>query len=933
MSSDRISPGLSALEPSYEVIREIGHGGTSVVYLARERATNAEVAIKLIRSKYLGDDEAMGRFAREARFLEHLVHPNIVRVREVLELGDAGLAIVMSHVPGRTLKDLIRQEGRLTPERAERFTRDIARALGAAHAMGIVHRDVKPENVFVDADDRPLLADFGLARSMTGDSQLTMAGVAIGTPAYMAPEQIEGASLDARGDVYSLGLVAWEMLTGHRPWEGESLYAVLYHQRYEQLPDIRDLRDDVPDTLGDTIAVAIEKNPAMRWQNAAQVIEALDGAAPLRRTTRRPPLSADTLRFTRPAAGGGAHHPDAGAQPHTAWAPAPPLPATPSAPRTVTPVLPPPPRANVPFVELGPASMPAGRAAHEPSFIGSAAFASLAAELDAQDEEPVSGTRRRYILGLGGVAAIVTLVVVAANLQGRSSEAHRAPTLVSGGFTVNDSSGKSLSGTRPPPSTAAPTPDAGAKPASRQVGPVATVASSAQSPPQLPETRKSPPPMRLPVRQQSVESAKPTDKKAGKQSDDSPSPNTATKSDSKAAPNSRSNKTLAASADKAADRSPADRPTPTPTPTPTPPPAPIAEPITSRITVAAGGLHSCMLNAEGRAYCWGGNDRGQLGAGGPNSVATPLAVAGDVRFTGIATGLSHSCAIARGGAAWCWGENERGQLGDRSTMAHQAPMRVADVRMFTAIGVGAAHSCALDSQREALCWGSNSHGQLGSDGLVAEVSAPTLVVGDHHYSMIVLGWNFACGLDGGRAFCWGENANGQLGDGSITDRRVPAMVGGGLAFATIATGATHACGITPRGEAYCWGNNYGGQLGDGTRLSREVPTAVKTSLRFVAIATGALHTCALTADGEAYCWGRDNYGQLGDGGTAQDSAEPVRVVGDHSFAAVRAFGSHTCATTASGEAFCWGYNLDGQLGDGSRVNRTRPVYVEPPPGT
>ena len=303
MSSERVSPGLSALEPSYEIIRELGRGETSVVYLARERATNDEVAIKLIRSKYLGDEEAMGRFAREARFLERLVHPNIVRVRAVLELGDAGLAIVMAYVPGRTLKELIRKDGRLAPERAERFTRDIACALGAAHAMGIVHRDVKPENVFVDSDDRPLLADFGLARSMIGDSQLTMAGVAIGTPAYMAPEQIDGASLDARGDVYSLGLLAWEMLSGHRPWEGESLYAVLYHQRYEQLPDVRDLRDDVPGPFADAIAVAIEKNPEMRWQNTGQMIEGLDGSAPLQRTTRRPPLSADTVRFTRPSPG------------------------------------------------------------------------------------------------------------------------------------------------------------------------------------------------------------------------------------------------------------------------------------------------------------------------------------------------------------------------------------------------------------------------------------------------------------------------------------------------------------------------------------------------------------------------------------------------------------------------------------------------------
>jgi len=931
MTSERVSPGLSALEPSYEIIREIGHGGTSVVYLARERASGAEVAIKLIRSKYLGDDEAMGRFAREARFLERLVHPNIVRVRDVLELGDAGLAIVMAHVPGRTLKELIRDAGRLEPDRVERFTRDIARALGAAHAMGIVHRDVKPENVFVDPEDRPLLADFGLARSMTGDSQLTMAGVAIGTPAYMPPEQIEGASLDARGDIYSLGLVAWEMLTGHRPWEGESLYAILYRQRYEQLPDVRDLRDDVPDSLGDTIAVAIEKNPAMRWQSAAEVIEALDGAIIPRHTTRRPPLSADTVRFTRPVGGVPRADPPVVAEAPAARPPIP-LPAIAPAPRAVdNPLLPvAPPRQNVPFVELGPASIPPSRGAHEPSFISAAAFSSLAAELDAQDEEPASGTSRRYVLALGGVAAVITLVVVAANLQGRSNDAHRAPVLVSGGFVVNDSAGKTLAA--PPASAAAPKPAPAAT--ARQVGPAAGVASSAHLPPDLPESRKSPAPTRLPVTQQSIEAMKSsggkTDKRSGEVSARDASANTDSRTDSKKDAKTQSNPSNrgAAAPERVVDRPAPEKSTPAPVPV-----APIPAPIASRVTVAAGGLHSCMLNAEGRAYCWGWNDRGQLGAGGANSVATPLAVAGDVRFVAIAAGLSHSCAVARGGAAWCWGENERGQLGDRSTMAHQAPMRVADARMLTTVDVGAAHSCALDSQGEALCWGSNSHGQLGTETMTTELSAPALVAGDHRYSSLSLGWNFTCALDGGRAYCWGENANGQLGDGSISDRRAPVPVAGGLTFRSISAGATHACGVTPRGEAYCWGNNYGGQLGDGTRLSREVPTAVKTSLRFIAIATGALHTCALTGDGEAFCWGRDNYGQLGDGGSPQDSPEPVRVTGDHSFAAIRAFGSHTCATTPSGEAFCWGYNLDGQLGDGSRVNRARPVYVEPPPGT
>lgn len=848
-----VSPRLSALEASYEIIRELGSGETSVVHLARERVSNDEVAIKLIRSKYLGDEEAMERFAREARTLSRLVHPNVVRVRAVLELGDAGIAIVMAYVPGYSLKELIRKEGRLSPERAERFMRDIARALGAAHAMGIVHRDVKPENVFVDSDDCPLLADFGLARSMTGDSQVTMAGVAIGTPAYMAPEQIHGASLDPRVDVYSLGLLAWEMLSGRQPWEGESLYAVLHHQRYDQLPDVRDLRDDVPGKFADTIAVAIEKDPEMRWQDIGQMIKALDGSATLQRPTRQPTLNAETVRFTRPSP---------------------------------------------------PAATPEG-GADDPSVTASAAFQSIAAELETQDNELASNTRRRYVIATVGVAAVVmlvTFVAVAAIVRGHSADVRGAPT--PSRVAVRDSAGSSIQATR---AAATPsTPDSRVTP--RQERQIADTSAAKPTSPRLTETQQSAhdPPAKLPSRKDATK--------------------TDTKTSSKTAQND--SKKAIATVDRAAATPAADKPTSAPALVVAPP----SGPGPSHVAVAAGGLHSCMINAEGRAYCWGGNERGQLGAGGANSEVKPLAVAGDIRFTAIAAGLAHSCAIARSGAAWCWGENERGQLGDRSTMARQAPARVAGERVFTAVGVGVAHSCALDSRTEALCWGSNAHGQLGSGSLASDIGAPTLVAGDHHYSSIAVGWNFTCALDGGRAFCWGENGDGQLGDGSITDSRVPAPVAGGLTFRSIATGATHACGVTLRGEAYCWGNNSGGQLGDGTRLGRRVPTAVKTSLRFVAIATGALHTCAVTAEGEAFCWGRDNYGQLGDGGSAQDSAEPVRVVGNHSFAAMRAFGSHTCATTSSGEGFCWGYNLDGQLGDGSRVNRTRPVYIEPPSG-
>src|SRR3954454_12882267 len=173
MSSERTPAGLAALDPEYWILGEIGRGGTAIVYLARERATGAEVAIKLIRAKYLEDEEAMARFAREARFVAQLDHPNIVGVHAVLDLGASGIALVMAHIDGRTLKQLIHDERPLRIDRVVPILRDVALALAAAHARGIVHRDVKPENIFIDADGRALLADFGVARSMSGDTQLT----------------------------------------------------------------------------------------------------------------------------------------------------------------------------------------------------------------------------------------------------------------------------------------------------------------------------------------------------------------------------------------------------------------------------------------------------------------------------------------------------------------------------------------------------------------------------------------------------------------------------------------------------------------------------------------------------------------------------------------------------------------------------------------
>jgi uncharacterized protein YecT (DUF1311 family) len=248
----------------------------AVVYLARELATDRLVAVKLLGARYAADPAAARRFAREARTVAGLVHPNVVRTLAIEELEGNAVAIVTEYVPGKTLRATLRESGPLPFERTAEILRDVANGLAYAHQYRIIHRDVKPENVFLhEATGRALLADFGIARQLDAETMLTAAGSSLGTPAYMAPEQIAGLSVDARTDVYALGLVGWEMLTGRRPWEGETLYAVLHRQQHESLPALASVRPDIPTYLLVAIEGAIPKSPASRWPDASTFLERL----------------------------------------------------------------------------------------------------------------------------------------------------------------------------------------------------------------------------------------------------------------------------------------------------------------------------------------------------------------------------------------------------------------------------------------------------------------------------------------------------------------------------------------------------------------------------------------------------------------------------------------------------------------------------------
>src|SRR3954464_14555573 len=217
------------LSGRYEIHRKIARGGMAEVFLARDRSLDRPVAVKVLFPEFAVDPSFVERFRREAQSAANLSHPNIVGVYDWGESGGTYF-IVMEYVDGRSLSQVLRDEGALSPDRAADITTDIASALGFAHRNGVVHRDVKPGNVLISPSGQVKVADFGIARALNANAEdnLTQAGSVMGTATYFAPEQAQGLPLDPRSDLYSLGVVIYEMVTGRPPFAGESPVAIAY---------------------------------------------------------------------------------------------------------------------------------------------------------------------------------------------------------------------------------------------------------------------------------------------------------------------------------------------------------------------------------------------------------------------------------------------------------------------------------------------------------------------------------------------------------------------------------------------------------------------------------------------------------------------------------------------------------------------------------
>lgn len=955
---DSLRQALEGLGPHFELVREIGRGATAVVYLLRDHELDRDVAAKIIRSSFLHDDEARARLQREALLVARLQHPNLVRLYGTRHLEDGSTVLLMEHVPGRNLKEVLREEGPLPPGRAVALLRDVASALAYAHRRQIVHRDVKPENIYLDDEvGTARLADFGVARPWDQDSSLTLPGESLGTPAYMSPEQVDGLPVDGRSDVYSLGLVGYEMLTGEHPWEGDNLFTLIYKQKNEAPPPLDEVCPAAPPRLRQILGRALAKDPAERWGSADALLEEL---TELER-------SGEGLGFSRNWVDG------LFASVEHRGAARPPAPRRGTAPGDAT-------RGRVaPEAEAsGPgqqgeaaagagaagAAGSLGAAAGSPSASGTpgsgdggAVPAEAAAEPARTGADDLAGAARAAAAGsdrsgrsAGGRSRIVWILAAAVGANvvllavllggdwfGRGSTAG-APGF--GSDAAQPPPGRDgLAGPAAPAEASEPGPT-GPAGGTGVEGPVVLTPVDGESR-AVPVGSAVP----LEVRVTDAEGTPVAGREVTFQVEEGGGlldPTSAT-TDSAGVARARFTLPAVAGAVRVVAALPGGGPG-----------AQIgmdlvATPgVPSRATVVAG---------QGQSGPAGGMLPGDLSVRVLDEVGNPVPGAEVVMEPASGSGTvtpPRARTDASGMVAFSWrlgdgggGQQVVGRLPEapdlsvtfratavadeqpeEASAAPEPPPETASERTPEAAETPVAGGVPVPTVvRRTFAVGGTSVCRVGSQSVWCRGGGG--VAGSRSFGAraVATGVSHACGLaDDGMALCWGSNGNGQLGDGTRTDRADPVPVETEMRFGSVTAGLSHTCALDGAGRAWCWGRNISGQLGDGSREDRPTPRPTPGSVRLQRIVAGWNHTCGLAAGGGVVCWGLNDQGQLGDGSRV-DRLAPATVPGLSGQQDLAAGSAHTCSM-GSGVLRCWGGNDFGQLGDGSRRGRAGPVVVE-----
>lgn len=719
---------------TFEIDRLIGMGGMGAVFLATEIGLGRRVAVKVLPPERSAGPSSVERFKREARTAATLDHPNIVPIYRISGTGRL-CWYAMKYIDGRSLAEMLRENGRLSLPSGLQVLTQVADALDFAHERGVVHRDVKPANVLLDSRSRAYVTDFGIAKARMS-AVLTATGAFVGTPSYMPPEQWAGQTLTGAADEYAFAVLAAETVAGCSPFEGDSPMDLM-HKHCDQAPDLQPITSEFGAGVSGAFARALAKHPADRFPTVGEFVTALKAAfaaaagatAVQFGPTAVPPPSAvvaPTVPVVRRGARGPVVQPPSfaaisrperrwwrgsavalavlvvvGAVAYSGWF----LTRGAAAPRNVAPAWSSPPATG---------RNPTGGVSH--TCLLTQAGGALCWGTGSHGQIGDGRTPRSY------VPVAVTAGVRFVQLD--AGDSHTCGVSAEGGvlcWGLNDRG---------------------------QSGPSSGESCISSGLAFLCNSRPSPIPGVPPVRQVSAGA----DFTCG------------LGTDGLAycwGSNMRGQSGRASGADGGI--------------------APVGGRGRLAFTdLAAGQFHACGLARSGAVFCWGWNLYGQLGTRAAMARCTtgeacspiPLPVGGGLAFIAVAAGSGHTCALAGSGFAYCWGHNAHGQVGSGASDPQVGmPATVAGDHRFTAITSGWAFTCALTSSGEVWCWGDNSLGQLGvGSSVMPESKVPVRVPIEGRVVSIGAGARHACAtLEGDRVVCWGSNGAGQLGDGYVAE--------------------------------------------------------------------------------------------------------------------------------------------------------------------